>query len=151
MGIYFKYNIPIWTHLSMQQIVVDAGWVWQGKGMEREVSGRKSRKRGGKSVQSPQHRTILLMPPYDIGLNYSSLKLLCKTGSPLPMQLSPLFATPFLTMTWWENSPEFTNIPCSWAGNTLCHPRFLPRKFIALWWSAVTSQNSLKLSHCPTK
>lgn len=37
-------------------------------------------------------------------------------------------------------------LPCSWAGNTLSHSHFLPRKFIAPWWSAVTSQHSLKLS-----
>lgn len=49
-------------------------WVTdKGKRMEGEVSGRKRRKRGVKSVQSPQHRTIVLMPPYDrsVGLNYS--------------------------------------------------------------------------------
>lgn len=48
-------------------------------------------------------------------------------------------------------STKLTDIPCSWAGNMLSYPHFLPSRFTALWCSAVTSHTHSKLSYCPIK
>lgn len=112
------------------------------------MSGRKRRKRGIKSVQSPQHRTIILIPLYDrsVGLNFSCLNLLCKAGSPdsAHTAISPICNSIPHNDTVGKFSTKLTGIPCS-------HSHFLPRGFVTLWCSAVTSQHSLKLSHCPIK
>lgn len=127
----------------------------KGKGMESEVSGRKSRKRDIKICAVTTTQDYHTNPPLTTGvLDWIIPALSCcctkLEALPLPTQWSPLLATPFLSLTQWFCT-KLTDLPCSWAGNMLAHPLFLPSKFIALWCSAVTSQHPPEVVSLPYK